>query len=804
MSLVLPQAVVRDSFAAKIVVGVDQNFPPFEFVDENGVATGFNVDLIQSVGEIMGIDLEIRPGEWNQVRKALESGETQILAGLCHSSDREHGFDFSTPHSQLYHAVFVRKGSPIKSLEDIRGKEIIVERGDIMHEYVVSENLSEQVITVADQAEALRLLASGKHDCALVSRLHGIYICDRYGLGNITTAGKPVLPREYSFAVSKDNAKLIPVLDEGLRIAMATGKYKQIRDKWFGVHEDTPAGSIFRTVGWIVIPCVFLVVAAWLWNWSLQRQIRQRTAEIMKALAMRKRVEAALQESEEKYRELADLLPQPVFEINEAMNLTFANRAAFELYGFTPEEYSRGLNMLDFIAPEDRKRATRSLQMKMFGTNLEHSEYIAIKKDGTKFPILVYSSTITRANKPAGLRGITLDITERKMREMEILKSQKLESLGVLAGGIAHDFNNILTAILGNISLAKLLAQPGDRIHKRLDETEKATLRAKDLTQQLLTFSKGGAPVKKTLSIPEIIRDSAIFALSGSNVSCEFEFPEDLWPVEVDGSQISQVINNLVINAKQAMPEGGAIEIRASNHVISDATALTLAEGKYIHLAIEDHGIGISTDDIPRIFDPYFTTKQSGNGLGLATVYSIINKHNGSITAESELGRGTTFHVYLPASEKTRAAGEVHPEGNSFMGNGKILVMDDEEIVREVLCEILVHLGFEVAAVENGEDALAMYQKSMENRERYDLVIMDLTIPGGMGGKEAVKHVRKMDSSARVIASSGYSNDPIMAKYEDYGFSGVVSKPYRIEELVDVLHNVLAPPPNGTASAERG
>ena len=264
------------------------------------------------------------------------------------------------------------------------------------------------------------------------------------------------------------------------------------------------------------------------------------------------------------------------------MNLTFANRAAFELYGFTREDFARGLNVLDFIAPEDHKRVMRNIQMRIFGTKVEHTDYMAQKRDGTKFPILVYSNPIMRSNKPAGLRGITLDITERKKQEMEALKSQKLESLGVLAGGIAHDFNNILTAILGNISLAKLSAKPEDRIYKRLEETEKATLRAKDLTQQLLTFSKGGAPIKKTLSISDIISDSAIFALRGSNIRCEFKLPEDLWPVEVDGGQISQVINNLVINAKQAMPDGGIIEIGAENRTIDDEAVLQLAPGEYV------------------------------------------------------------------------------------------------------------------------------------------------------------------------------------------------------------------------------
>jgi len=384
------------------------------------------------------------------------------------------------------------------------------------------------------------------------------------------------------------------------------------------------------------------------------------------------------------------------------------------------------------------------------------------------------------------------DITERKKLEEEILKSQKLESLGVLAGGIAHDFNNLLTSVLGNISLAKALAGHNDKIARRLEDAEKATLRAGDLTRQLLTFSRGGAPVKKSVSMRQILSDSASFALRGSNVRCELQIPDNLFPVEADPGQISQVVNNLIINADQAMPDGGIILVTAENALVGPGELPTIPAGNYVKLSVRDGGCGIPEANLDKIFDPYFTTKPKGTGLGLATVYSIIRKHGGLITVDSTLGKGTTFHVYLPASD-SEAGPEVSPAQHVTKGTGRILVMDDEEVIREVACEILGHLGYEAVSCRNGEEALNIYDKAM-GASPFTAVLMDLTIPGGMGGKETMKRLLQIDPRVKGIVSSGYSNDPVLANYREYGFHGVVMKPYDIAELGNVLHQVLLSP----------
>jgi PAS domain S-box-containing protein len=382
------------------------------------------------------------------------------------------------------------------------------------------------------------------------------------------------------------------------------------------------------------------------------------------------------------------------------------------------------------------------------------------------------------------------DITEKRKIEEELLKASKLESVGILAGGIAHDFNNILTAIIGNLSLARLYDHPGDAISGALTKMEKAALQAKKLTQQLLTFARGGTPIIQTTSITELITESAKFTLRGSNVSCEFFIPPDLWFVNVDEGQMSQVINNLIINADQAMPEGGKIKVSAENITVGEEQTLPIKKGKYVKITIKDRGIGISKEHLERIFDPYFTTKQKGSGFGLAITYSIIKRHQGHITVESEVGVGTTFSIYLPASFEEIPIKE-KVEKKIVSGSGKILVMDDEEVVRDVAGEMLKQIGYEVEFARDGAEAIELYNKSKESGNTFDAVILDLTVPGGMGGVETIKKLLEIDPAVKAIVSSGYSNDPVMANFSEYGFAEVVPKPYEIQKVGEVVRKVL-------------
>jgi len=418
---------------------------------------------------------------------------------------------------------------------------------------------------------------------------------------------------------------------------------------------------------------------------------------------------------------------------------------------------------------------------------------VLISRDGSERIISASGAPIfDESGRSLGVILVFRDITERVEMQDELAKAHKLESVGILAGGIAHDFNNILTAILGNISLAKIYAKDEEQIYKKLEDTEKASLRAKNLTKQLLTFSRGGEPVKKIISVSEVIKDSALFALSGSNCRCEFNLTSDLWRIEADEDQISQVIHNLILNADQAMTHGGSIQVHAENISLTDKNPFLLESGRYIKISVIDSGPGMPLDELTMIFDPYYTTKERGSGLGLTSAYSIVKKHNGHITVDSMPGFGSSFQIYLPATEQEADMAENRKEEDLIMGTGRILVMDDERIVRDVTGLMLNTLGYEVEFARNGEEAIRMYQAGSLFDKAFDAVIMDLTVPGGLGGREAMEKLLEVDPGVVAIVASGYANNTIMGNYREYGFSAVISKPFKIDDLAMTLHDVLS------------
>jgi signal transduction histidine kinase/CheY-like chemotaxis protein len=380
------------------------------------------------------------------------------------------------------------------------------------------------------------------------------------------------------------------------------------------------------------------------------------------------------------------------------------------------------------------------------------------------------------------------EIKQRESMEEELLRVRNLESLGTLAGGIAHDFNNFLTIVQGNIELAKLRLNPDAPVQEILDQTASACQRAAFLSSQLLTFAKGGAPIRRVVSVTKLVLDAVHLARAGAPISIGVDIAEDLWSAEVDAGQIGQVLHNILLNAKQSMPEGGIIEIRAEN--IAFGGDKEPGSGAHVRISIRDYGAGIPADILPRIFDPYFTTRQEGSGLGLATAYAIVSKHGGHISADSKLGEGSVFVVDLPASAESPAP-EPPPVARLQRGTGRLLVMDDEEALRKLLNRILTRLGYEVQTARDGAEAIALYEAAKDSGRGFDAVLLDLTVSGGMGGIEAAARLKELDPSAKLVVSSGYSDAPIMSKFREYGFDDVIPKPWKAAQLSELFRRVL-------------
>ena len=541
---------------------------------------------------------------------------------------------------------------------------------------------------------------------------------------------------------------------------------------------------------------------------GLELKVSERTAELRtmyeeleKEIAERRRAEAVVRERDERLRLLLGSVFEAIYGMDIDGNCTFCNAACLNLLGYEREEDLLGKNMHQLIHhshadgrkyPWEKCRINRMFREKQ---GIHVDDEVLWRSDGSCFSAEYWAYPIIKNNLVIGCVVTFIDITDRRKMEEEMTKTQKLESLGVLAGGIAHDFNNILTAIVGNISMVMMQVNPVDELYAKLKEIENASVRAKDLTRQLITFSKGGAPVRKAASLVNVIKEPAVFALRGSNVRCEFSMSENLWSAEIDEGQISQVIHNLVLNAKQAMPSGGIIQINAENVSLDPENAMAIEGGNYVKITVADQGGGIPKEHLKKIFDPYFTTKEKGSGLGLAATYAIIRNHEGYVTAESSgRGGGATFTLYLPASEK-QVSGEKAAEDVMSAGSGRVLVMDDEEMVRYVAGEMLRKLGYAVEYARNGEETLEMYKSASESGQPFDIVIMDLTIPGGLGGRETIQRLLETDPGARALVSSGYSDDPVMADYRKFGFAGVLIKPYKINQLSEEVRKVMSSRP---------
>jgi PAS domain S-box-containing protein len=542
---------------------------------------------------------------------------------------------------------------------------------------------------------------------------------------------------------------------------------------------------------------VVTIIVLFFLNKCLKTRVFERTRALENEVNVRLKAEEEILEEKERFKVTLACIGDGVITTDLEGKVVLVNNVAQKLTGWSQQEASGcPLSEVFKIVNEETGKPCSSTVDKVLSSGeivgfTNHSALIS--RDGSKHSIEDSGAPIINTSgKIIGIVMVFRDVTEQRRTEEELLKIRKLESVGVLAGGIAHDFNNILCSILGNIELASTYTSSESEARPLLDQAIKASVRAKELTRQLLTFAKGGEPVKEVASIASMITDSADFVLRDSSVVCNYDIPEDLLKVEVDGGQISQVLQNIVINASQAMPEGGVINVICENVKDPANESFLLQEKKYIKIKIVDSGEGIPEKYVDRIFDPFFSTKHSGSGLGLAICHSIITKHEGHILVKSEPGKGTIFTIYLPAiADEDNSTVQTATSIEKCRKGAFIMVMDDDEMICKMARRMLERRGHDVVLARDGLEAIEVYKKHLGSSKPIDLIIMDLTIPGGLGGKDAVKKILKIDPDALVAVSSGYSNDPVMSDYGSYGFKAAIAKPFTMAELDKAISTIL-------------
>jgi len=541
-----------------------------------------------------------------------------------------------------------------------------------------------------------------------------------------------------------------------------------------------------------------------LWLHTHAVPLRNEQGEIVSVLAIttditeRKLAEDAQKESKRSLGRLMGNLPGMAYRCRNDRDWTmeYVSEGALDLTGYQPADLRENAKVAynELVDPEDRQAVWDAVQQAVRQKRKFTLNYRIRTADGREKRVWEQGQGVfSEEGDLLALEGFITDVTERQLLEEERLKTQKLESIGTLAGGIAHDFNNLLQGMFGYISMAKVSLDQKEKAGAMLEQAEKALHQSVNLTTQLLTFSKGGRPVRKTIPLRPVIENAVKFALSGSRLNYRIDMDDRLRPVEIDEGQIGQVIQNIVLNADQAMPLGGNIRIEARNvHTGDPGVPQTLAPGDYVAIAISDNGIGIPEQFLSRIFDPYFTTKEKGSGLGLATSYSIVKNHEGIIDVSSQAGTGTLFTIYLPALPGSAAEADIGPAAAPPARRGRILVMDDEEIVRMVSGELIRSLGHEVDFAEHGDAAVVKFREARTAGHPFDVVILDLTIRGGMGGLETFQKLKEIDPEVKAVVSSGYSDDAIVANYRKHGFRAFLKKPYDLAELRSILDSRMA------------
>lgn len=779
--------VIGAGVARPIRIGIENNAQPLSYVDEQGRPIGFTTDLLQAMRQDGHLEIEIESGYWLKILTDFQEGKLDALANVTITPERRATMDFSISHAYVHGLIYYRKGHPaLTRTSEFAGKTIGTLRGSIGHMNAVTHGgWGATIIPYEKWQQALDDTRDGKIDAALFIRSPSSSI--RADANGLDYAFVDDVVHVYHFAVHKGDARTLERINEALATVRANGTFDRIYAKWIGPLEPHPIRWADLTPYYLPAALVILAVAAlFLWQRTMMRRLARQAR--------------ALQASEERWKFALEGSGDGVWDWNVRTGEVVRSKRWKAMLGYSDQEIGPSRDeWLKRVHPEDLPEVLAGQDAHLRGVTPSFASELRMRcKDGSWKWILNRGMVVSRdaTGQPLRVIGTHTDLTARKQAEEDRLVLGKLESTGVLAGGIAHDFNNLLTAMLLNLDMARYHADSSDEMLIHVQAAEKAALAARSLTQQLITFARGDASVVRLTDVAHLLETSVPLALSGSTVRSDLHVAPDLWNAEVDGGQIGQVIRNLVLNAREAMPKGGVVTLRAVNVRLQVDEVRALPAGDYLHITVADEGEGIAREKLARIFDPYFSTKQRGSqkgmGLGLTICHAVMRKHQGAITVESVVGRGTTFHLYLPAAEAKVVEHQesTPPLPEPVREARRILAMDDEPVMRDSVQASLQKMGFECEVVADGEEAVRSYCRAREEGSPFDAVLLDLTIPGGMGGRETLARLRALDPAVWVAVMSGYTNDKVMSDYQALGFNAALSKPFTSAMLRSVLDQV--------------
>ena len=756
-------------------LGIYEN-PPMTFL-QNNVPVGFVVDVIGDFARRQRLSLVYVRAPFHELFEKLRRGEVDIIAPIAFNEERSKFLRYNAESILIdWSNIIFNEGENFKLLSDLAGKSIGVVKSDYYAKLFARDLQAQNIECRFREYDAfidiLHAVDTKNVDAGFVGRFSLSYILKSHQeISRIKVMPGSFYHESLYFGVNPQKAYLVPLLDAYLQEAKRDkkGLLNQAYESWFGqTYYQKRLIFLSENYLWILLAIFFTIAVFLFFNVILRSKVKRSVHEINR---------------QKSYLEnLFKIIPAGIVILDERNRVADMNQEFQSLFGFPLSEI-KGRELDSLINTEETLSQALALSQQALHGQRVYFDGKRKNKAGQSLDFHIIASPIVMENKVLGIIGIYLDITERKRMQEEIIKAKNIESVGVLAGGIAHDFNNMLTGIMGNISVAKRMSVD-PQIGRILEKAEKAALKASGLTQQLLTFSKGGFPVKKVAYLPDLVKDALDLGLSGSNVRANLEIRDKIPPCEIDVTQIIQVIHNLLINAREAMPAGGVIDISIQNHrqIKSDTF---MPRGHYIALMVRDHGHGIAEGDLQRIFAPYFTTKKSGSGLGLAIAYSIVKKHNGYIKVVSAIGQGSTFTVFLPATQKSIASSR---KLSIAMGSpARLLLMDDEETVREVFAEMLHSTPYRIDLAVNSGEALEKFLSARQNEDPYDLLFLDLTVPGDIGGIKTLEKIRAIDPDAVAIAISGYSVSEVGNQPDRFHFQDFLSKPFQADDLFHVI-----------------